>query len=239
MYTSGMSLINALKKNWAQSSILTKWTVAAGLGLAVLVVFFVSVTTTIGMDGGTSAVSSQVPSTTSLSTPTATQSQSTPTPSASEPEPEPTTVSHQAPVVQQGAVAPTAPVFDALSATAYDYGIGSMMDNGPGTFPTGRIYAVSPLPTAQGTGPISYAVSGLPVGAGFDTDQRKVFIDAETFIPANQENYLFNFCYQRQRVNFATSVQYTATGPGGQAVMTVPLQFGALALGAGIIHAGC
>ena len=113
------------------------------------------------------------------------------------------------------------------------------MDNGPSTFPTGRIFAAEALPVAQGTGPLTYSVSGLPVGAGFDAGQRKIFIDTETFIPANQQDYTFNVCYIRQRVNFASTVQYTVTGPGGQATAAVPLQFGIVALGAGILHQGC
>lgn len=238
-----MKPLAAAKKWWNAASFPAKFTAAGALGLALVVTISVSA------DGISQQGEVQLTSETSTPTQIATQrasavptptqsvsSEETPSPEAEEIPRQQAPVSVAAPVAPAG---PSAPIFEAFSGTATQYGIGVMMDNGPSTFPTGRIYATSSLPAAQGTGPMTYSVSGLPVGAGFDADQRKIFVDTETFIPANQENYTFNICYQRQRVNLSITVQYSASGPGGNASATVPLQFGLVALGAGILHQGC
>jgi hypothetical protein len=230
----------AAKKLWHAASLPAKLSAAGALTVALVVTIAVSA------DGISQQGEAQILAETSTPTQTATQRASaipTPTQSVS-PEVTPSPLGEeiprqQAPVSVAAPAAPAAPIFEAFSGTATQYGIGVMMDNGPSTFPTGRIYAASALPAAQGTGPLIYSVSGLPVGAGFDADQRKIFIDTETFIPANQENYTFNFCYTRQRVNLAIAVQYNVSGPGGNTSATVPLQFGLVALGAGILHQGC
>lgn len=233
-----MKAIEAVKNWWSAAALSTR--VIAGSVTTVVIIGAVAIAANgVGSESDplvaappasttptVTARASATPSATALPTDT-----STPTPEE--------TPRQQAPVAVAAPASPVAPVFEAFSGTATQYGIGVMMDNGPSTFPTGRLYAAQALPGAQGTGPLTYSVSGLPVGAGFDSDQRKVFVDTETFIPANQENYTFNICYIKQRVNLAISVQYTVTGPGGQATASVPLQFGLVALGAGILHQGC
>lgn len=238
-----MKPFTATQKWWNAASFPAKLAAAGGLVVALVV--------TISVSANGISQQSEVQQTSEASAPTQTATSGStfdpiPTQSASPvttPVPESEEIPlQQAPVsvaVPAVPAVPVTPVFDAFSGTAIQYGIGVMMDNGPSTFPTGRIFATVALPAAQGTGPITYSVSGLPVGAGFDADQRKIFIDTETFIPANQENYTFNICYPRQRVNLAVTVQYNASGPGGNVSASVPLQFGLVALGAGILHQGC
>ena len=224
-------------KNWWNSASLPTRVIASAVATLLIVGAIALVASGVSSQSDThvaAPLETTTPTVTPRATPSATalpSSSSTPSPEESQRQQEPAAIAAPS--------GPTAPVFETFGASATDYGIGVMMDNGPSTFPTGRIYATHALPGAQGTGPLTYSVSGLPVGAGFDADQRKVFIDTDVFIPANQENYTFNLCYIKQRVNLATTVQYTVSGPGGQATASVPLQFGLVALGAGILHQGC
>lgn len=171
---------------------------------------------------------------------------STPTPTVSVPDSEsiappqaPTAGSGAAPQVNNG---PIAPVFEPVTFAASQYGIGTNFDTGTHIlFPSGVIYASQPFPLANGTGPMSYSVAGLPSGAGFDSSSRTVFIDSAVFFPANQEAYPDPSCPSTtfHRVRLSATVQYTATGPGGSATISIPLQFGQFTSGAGMFHFGC
>lgn len=132
-----------------------------------------------------------------------------------------------------------APVFDVLGFSPEEYGISAIIDSGTLVpLPTGILYASAALPQASGTGPMSYTVSGLPLGAGFDEASRLIFIDADQFIPANQESYPVA-CHTYLRVRMSVTVTYTASGPGGTTSITVPVQFGEYAASPGMLHFVC
>lgn len=234
-----MKLVTAMKNWWSGSSLSTKFLSVGGvLASAVLVI---SVAVSAGGQGKTDEpeLKAQIVLPSETATHTATNSP-TPTPSESpSAEEKVAPQTKAAPHVNAAPAVDVAPSFEAFTSTANDYGIGQQLDNGPSTFPTGIVYAAAALPAAQGTGPISYSVTGLPTGAGFDADARKIYIDADTFIPANAVGYTYNSCYPRQKVSMTVTVQYLATGPGGQATASVPLNFGVVTAPAGMFRFGC
>lgn len=236
-----MKFIEAVKMWWKGASRGVHWGVIGGSGFLAVSLITVSVvlaSTAVPAQGKQDAaliVASEIPtpSTTASSTPTPV---ATPVPSETEKAVEGKT-SAQAPQVNDS---PVAPVFDALTFAASQYGIGQSFDEGTSNtpFPTGIVFASAALPQAHGTEPITYSVAGLPVGVGFDTGSRTIFIDSATFFPANQETYNVT-CHTFARVRMSVSVQYTATGPGGTATISVPLQFGQYTAGAGMFHFVC
>ena len=229
----------ALRNWWNNSSLVARLLSGAGILAAVVVIVSVVVSAGGQTQSQEPVAKAQVLMSTQSASPSATAS-ATPSPSES-PSAEETTAPKpkSAPQVEAAPEAPEAPSFEAFTASASDYGIGQQLDNGPSTFPTGIVYATTALPAAQGTGPISYSVTGLPTGGGFDSDARKIYIDADTFIPANAVGYTYNSCYPRQKVSMTVTVQYLATGPGGQATASVPLNFGVVTAPAGMFHFGC
>ena len=226
---------------WKSASRGVHWGVIGGAGFVAVSIITVSVVLastavpTVGKQNAALIVASEIP------TPSATVS-SAPTPLVT-PVPVETEIAEESKPseqTQQVNDSPVAPVFDALTFAASQYGIGQSLDEGTSNapFPTGILFASAAFPQANGTEPITYSVEGLPVGVGFDTDSRTIFIDSATFFPANQETYNVA-CHTFARVRMSVSVQYTATGPGGTATISVPLQFGQYTAGAGMIHFVC
>lgn len=236
-----MKLVLAVKNWWSNSSLVTK--LVSGAGILVTVAVVVSVVVSAG--GQTQVkepvAKAQVLMSTQSATPSATASV-TPTPSESPSAEETTTPqTKSAPQVNAAPAAPVAPSFEAFTATASDYGIAQTLNNLTGSFPTGILTAAQALPAAQGTGPITYSIANLPTGAGFDANTRKIFIDTASFIPAYQQDFPDPNCPTtiRQRVSVTFTVQYIATGPGGQTAASVPLNFGVVTAPAGMFHFGC
>lgn len=245
-----MKFIEALKNWWNNASRSVRW-VAQGAASMVVVSIVVTSVMVASAESTPETSEASLILQSEIPTPPASRSatpspSSTPTPSVSVPDSEsiaapqaPRAGSSVAPQVNNG---PIAPVFEPVAFAASQYGIGTNFDTGTNNpFPSGVIYASQPFPLANGTGPISYSVAGLPSGAGFDSGSRTVFIDSAVFFPANQVAYPNPSCPSSifYRVRLSTTVQYTATGPGGSATISVPIQFGQFTSGAGMFHFGC
>jgi len=248
-----MKSIEALKSWWGTASRSTQWFVQGAASLVMVSVVVTSVLvasaeSTPETSDASLIIQSEIPTPPATRSATPTPS-NTPTPSASATEPEVNAPAPQAPQAGSGSgsapqvnTGPVAPVFEPVAFAASQYGIGTNFDTGTNIlFPSGVIYASQPFPSANGTGPMSYSVAGLPTGAGFDPSSRTVFIDSAVFFPANQVAYPNPNCSSQtfHRVRLSVIVQYTATGPGGSATISVPVQFGQFTSSAGMFHFGC
>lgn len=247
-----MKSIEALKSWWGTASRSTQWVVQGAASLVVVSVVVTSVLvasaeSTPETSDASLIIQSEIPTPPATRSATPTPS-NTPTPSASATEPEVNAPAPQAPPAGSGSGSapqvnsgPVAPVFEPVAFAASQYGIGTSFDSlATVPFPSGIIYASHSFPLANGTGPISYSVAGLPTGTGFDSSSRTVFIDSAIFFPAHEEIYGPTGCPTLyHRVRLAVNVQYTATGPGGSATISVPVQFGQFTSSAGMFHFGC
>lgn len=76
-----------------------------------------------------------------------------------------------------------------------------------------------PLPTATGTGPLSYSFSGLPAGVSFDPSSHVLVLDGMAFWGQNSDVSVDGTVW------ITGQVGYTASGPGGSTTTMLSISF--------------